>query len=88
MSKDKLPFDTWMSPYWGSGHNPPSVNFMAYALFILFLCYSVFSLLSEYDCSVIFKTRKFICADVSFVRNRYTSGHVETIHRGVFKVLS
>lgn len=53
MSKGVLPFDRWMSPYWDTGFNPPSVNFMTYSLFILFLCYSVFTLLGEYEGSVV-----------------------------------
>lgn len=47
MTKRKLPFDSWMSPYWGAGFNPPSISFMVYSLFVLFICYGVFSLLSE-----------------------------------------
>lgn len=36
MTEGRLPFDRWMSPYWGDGLNPPSVNLMVYSLFILF----------------------------------------------------
>lgn len=47
MTDGKLPFDRWMSPYWGYGFNPPSINFMVYSLLVLFICYGVFSLLYE-----------------------------------------
>lgn len=47
MAEEILPFDRWMSPYWGAGFNPPSINLMIYSLLVLFVCYSVFSLLCK-----------------------------------------
>lgn len=47
MTKGTLPFDGWMSSYWGKGFNPPSINFMVYSLLVLFICYGAFSLLLE-----------------------------------------
>lgn len=43
----KLPFDTWMEPYWGGGFNPPSVQFIVFSIITLFVLYSLFSLLEE-----------------------------------------
>lgn len=61
MTEGRLPFDVWMSPYWGSGENPPSVNYMVYSLLILFLCYSSFSLLSEWKNRIIGKLMEMLC---------------------------
>lgn len=61
MSQGRLPFDRWMSQYWGEGFNPPSVNLMIYSMFILFLCYSVFSLLSEYNRFAVLRKFLDIC---------------------------
>ena len=44
---DKLPFDKWVEPYYGSGFNPPSIEFMVFAIITLFMLYSFFSLLEE-----------------------------------------
>lgn len=43
----KLPFDNYLRTYWGDGFNPPSVSFMVYAMGMLFICYSFFSILEE-----------------------------------------
>lgn len=61
MTRGSLPFDGWMSLYWGSGFNPPSINFMVYSLFALFICYSVFSLLSELEQGWLQKIISGIC---------------------------
>ncbi len=61
MAERRLPFDVWMKPYWGDGFNPPSINFMIYSIFILFLCYSSFSLLSECKSEIIHKFVSLFC---------------------------
>ena len=43
----KLPFDTMMSDFWGSGVNPPSVNIIIESILLLFVCYAFFSLLEN-----------------------------------------
>ena len=48
MVSNKLPFDEWLSSYWGAGFNPPSVKFIVFALITLFMLYALFSLLEEY----------------------------------------
>lgn len=47
MCRGVLPFDRWLSRWWGAGFNPPGVNFMVFALITLFFCYAFFSLLDE-----------------------------------------
>lgn len=47
MCRGVLPFDKWLSRWWGEGFNPPSVNFMTFACITLFFCYAFFSLLDE-----------------------------------------
>ena len=47
-SYKKLPFDKYMEPYWGSGFNPPSVQFMIFAVITLFLFFSLFSAMEEW----------------------------------------
>ena len=48
----KLPFDSWFAAYWGEGFNPPSVQFMVFAIIMLVVCYSFFSLLEEGKCVI------------------------------------
>lgn len=43
----KLPFDQWLSKYWGDGFNPPSVLFIVFAMITLFLLHALFSVLEE-----------------------------------------
>jgi len=47
MAYGKLPFDSYMSTYWGEGFNPPSIQFMIFSVITLALLYSLFSLLEE-----------------------------------------
>lgn len=61
MAEGRLPFDRWMSPYWGDGFNPPSVNFMVYSLLVLYLCYCFFSLLGESGSSIAGKFIEILC---------------------------
>lgn len=42
-----LPFDRWMQVYWGDGFNPPSINFIVFAIITCFLCFSGFSILEN-----------------------------------------
>lgn len=44
IAQGKLLFDFYLRPVWGDGFNPPSFNFMVFAVITLFLCYSFFSL--------------------------------------------
>lgn len=88
MSKGILPFDVCMSPYWGDGFNPPSVNFMVYALIILFISYSVFSLVCEHNLFIVLRRFMNACSFIgrntlyvwlyhlyviSFLANRFPS---------------
>lgn len=57
----KLPFDKYLQLYWGGGFNPPSVNFMVFALITLFLCYAFFSTLDEINNRYISKIMKIVC---------------------------
>lgn len=41
--------------------NPPSVNFMVYAIVVLFACYSVFSLLDETQFGFVKKNIEIFC---------------------------
>lgn len=66
MTIGRLPFDDWMSLYWGGGFNPPSINFMVYASLVLLICYSFFSLLSDLEYKA---TRKLIGLLVFFGKN-------------------
>lgn len=44
----KLPFDVWLSAYWGNGFNPPSINAMVFSIISLFVFYSAFCLFEDY----------------------------------------
>lgn len=66
MIEDRLPFDRWMSPYWGDGSSPASVNCMVYSLVVLLFCYCFFALLYESKSSII---RKIVAVFSFYGRN-------------------
>lgn len=47
MNRGIIDIDKRIEKYWGNGFNPPSVEFMVFAIISLILCYSLFSLLEE-----------------------------------------
>lgn len=51
----KLPFDIWLRPVLGYGDNPPSLNYIVFALLTLTICYAFIELLSGIDNTVVKK---------------------------------
>lgn len=60
MKHQILPIDDFLSPLFGPGFNPPSFEFVVFAILSLFLFYSLFSLLERSNTYIISKTVKVI----------------------------
>lgn len=50
---DNLVIDKVLSPYWGEGINPPSIQAMLLAMAVFIGCYAFFTLLVEVNCNMI-----------------------------------
>ena len=52
LSNNSLPFDRRIEKFWGAGFNPPSFNFIFFAIITMYLCYALFSLMERWRVSM------------------------------------
>ncbi len=60
ISTYRLPFDVWLRPLMGAGDNPPSFNYIVFAIITLLICYSLFSFMAASENRIIKKLLSII----------------------------